>query len=79
MKYKITNDIEKATHWIAYEDNRLGSSVISELVTPNKIYSIRKERCDFFNDEDYYIEDDKGELGMFYIAHKGDFIIMDTD
>ena len=79
MNYKITNDIKKATHWIAYEDENLRNkkdSYIGSAITPNKIYKIDSLHCELFNDYEYYNKSDDGDYGMYFLVHNGDYIIL---
>jgi hypothetical protein len=65
----ITNNIEEATHWLAYEDDK---SIIQDIITPKKKYKLEYIK-DIFG-YDYYIKDDEGNYSMAYMIHKGDFV-----
>jgi len=68
-EYKIVKDIEKATHWLAYRDDK---SIIKDSVTSGKKYKLELLEDEF--GFEYFIKDDKNNFGMHYMIHKGDFI-----
>jgi hypothetical protein len=63
--YTVTNDISKATAWIAYPDE---NSCVKEFIKPNKKYKL-------IRDGEYFIKGEDGCMSMYYLCHKGDFII----
>ena len=64
MDYTITDDVTKASHWIAYPDSK---SVVKEWIIPGKAYQII--------DQDFILSED-GNLTVYWMNHKGDLIIM---
>lgn len=64
--YIITDDVEKATHWIAYPDE---TSNVKEWIIPGKVYQVI--------DGDFILSED-GNFTCYYMNHKGDFIIMNN-
>lgn len=80
MDYLITNDITKATHWIAYQDD---NSPIKNIIIPNKLYELKLLKSEFTNltgeiieNEEYFIKDENEEYRMAYMGHKGDYVII---
>jgi hypothetical protein len=69
LNYKITNEIEKASHWIPYDDEN--NDVCK--VTVGKLYKLIWDD----KDKEYCIVDDEGILSLIYLVHKGDFIYFD--
>lgn len=77
------DDIEKATHWIAFEDNKW--DFLKNKVTAGRIYKLELLKEKLINywgneieDEDYFIKDDEGRYGMHYMIHKGVLVNMET-
>jgi len=79
MEYTIVDNIEEATHWVAYDDKRreylrdcitVGKAYILELL-PDNFTNVHGE---FFENQDYFIRDDKGNLSMAYMIWRGDFV-----
>jgi hypothetical protein len=69
LGYFIVDDINEATHWLAYEDDK---SIIKENITPQRKYELEYIK-DVFG-YDFFIKNDKGQYSMAYMVHKGDFI-----
>lgn len=63
MDYIITDDISKATHYLAYPDE---TSIVKDFIIPGKAYELI--------DHDYILSED-GCLTTYWMCHKGDFII----
>ena len=83
INYTVTNNVEEATHWLAYHDDK---SIIKDKITPWKLYKlelIQEKLTNMFGvyieDEDYYCRDNNGKLGMTYFVHKGDFVIVEGE
>lgn len=83
MNYYVTNDVSKATHWLSYKDEE---SPVKKHVIPNKFYEIKKIKEKFqtiygeeIEDEEYFIKSEDGYYSMYYIAHNGDFVILQGD
>ncbi len=81
MNYSVTTDVSKATHWLSYQDDE---SPVKKHITPNKFYKIKKLKEKFQNiygeeieDEEYFIKSEDGFYSMYYIAHNGDFVIVE--
>ncbi len=71
MNYTVTEDISKATHWLAHKDS---NSCVKEFIIPEKVYPLIKYD-DGFNEEESFIKAEDGSLSMYFMCHKGDFII----
>lgn len=67
----VTNDICNATHWKAKVDPE---SCVKEFIIPNKEYKLIKHD-NGFDQEEYFIKSEDGNLSMYYMCHQGDFII----
>lgn len=70
LAYVATEDIHKATHWMALEDK---DAVECEKVTPNQLYRLY---LDSYEDE-YILIDDEKNLHMDYICHEGQYVILE--
>lgn len=71
MKYKTTDNINQATHWLAYEDDREHLSQ----VTAGRFYPLIWDE----NEGEHHIEDDRGKLSLVFLTHKGDYIFFLRD
>jgi hypothetical protein len=69
LNYKITNDIEKASHWIPYDDKN--NDICA--VTVGKLYKLIWDD----KDKEYCILDDEGIISLIFLVHKGDYIYFD--
>lgn len=69
--YIVTDDILKATAWLSLPDPE---SVVKDYIIPNKIYELLKQKDDI-DMEEIYILDEEGYYTMYYLCHKGLFII----
>jgi hypothetical protein len=67
----VTDDINEATHWVAKLDPE---SSVKEFIIPNKEYKLIKHD-DGFEYQEYFIKGEDGNLSMYYLLHKGDYII----
>jgi len=63
----VTQDINEATHWLAKEDEEI------EGITPYTLYALVYHK---YEDEVYLI-DDSGKLGVEYLMHKGDYVVLE--
>ena len=70
--YVITDDITKATHWLAYEDE---DSCVKDYIKPGKMYELVILKDPMDNFDDYFIFSEDGHYAMYYVTHNGDFII----
>ncbi|MCE5220027.1 MAG: hypothetical protein LLF98_01865 [Clostridium sp.] len=72
MDFSLTNDVSKADFWISYPDKE---SSVKDFIIPNKMYKLIKHE-DGFGEEDYFIEAEDGSLNMYYLCHRGFFLIV---
>lgn len=74
INYTIVNNVEDATHWIAYTDEK---SCVKEWIIPGKVYELVKliEQWNDGEEEEYFILSEDGYHSMYYMTHNGDFII----
>jgi Uma2 family endonuclease len=66
--YRITNELEKATHWIPYGDSNNDSAS----VTVGKPYELILD-----DEKELSIIDNKGNFSQIYMVHNGDFVYFD--
>lgn len=64
IDYMIIDNVEEATHWIAYPDEK---SHVKEWIIPGKAYQVF--------DQDFILSED-GNFTTYWMNHKGDFIIL---
>lgn len=66
-----TEDISKATHWIAEPDENNISENFG--VIPSQVYDL------FYHPyrDEYFIQDDRKDLSQIWLAHKGHFVILE--
>jgi len=70
--YTITKDVSKATHFLAKPDSK---SCVKDYIIPGKAYKLIKQKDDL-DEEEYFIRSEDSYLTMYYMAHKGQFIIV---
>ena len=68
MKYKITNNIEEATHWIAKEDENNEFSN----VTVGNLYLLLWDEKEY----GHHIVDDEGIFSLIFLVHNGDYVCL---
>jgi len=75
--YTIVKDVSLASHWIAYQDEK---SCVKDYIIPGKKYELIKltEQWDNGEDEEYFILSEDGYYSMYYMAYKGEFIILNN-
>ncbi|MGM7720624.1 hypothetical protein [uncultured Metabacillus sp.] len=66
MDYKITDDITKASHWLAKvdENNHLSD------VRVGVFYPLEYDQIE----DEYFIVDDKGVASLIFLGHEGDYV-----
>lgn len=77
-QYEITDDISKANYWISYPDEE---SCVKEWIIPGKKYELIKiaeQWDDGIREEEYFIKSEDGFYSMYYICHKGDFVVQNV-
>lgn len=67
--YTITEDFDKATHWLAEYDEDI---IEYDGVIVGKLYPVSYDE----QEEEYYVEDENGDLSMIWLMHEGKFVIM---
>ncbi|MGG0386293.1 hypothetical protein ABEY69_25185 [Priestia filamentosa] len=68
--YVVTDDVYKASHWIAHVDERF--SVEESRVIPGKVYAMIMD----LREQEFWVLDEDGALSMAFLMFKGDFITM---
>lgn len=69
MNYTVTDDFDKATHWLAEKDDSVDHY---NDVLIGKFYPVLYEQ----HEDEYYVVDEKGFQSMIYMVHEGKFVIM---
>jgi len=79
MEYTVTNDIKKATHWMSKPDSK---SCVKEFIIPNKAYKLIRRNGTWDegmeSESEIFIRSEDGCLSLYYLCHKGVFIIQDV-
>ncbi|SDE38634.1 hypothetical protein SAMN02799630_05326 [Paenibacillus sp. UNCCL117] len=73
---RVTADIHEATHWMPVKDERWTEDGGAwSGVTPDKHYRLFYDKYD----KEYVIVNDRGQLSMIYLAHRGCYLVYEAE